>query len=517
MKNVFINAEKVTKKIDNFWNHIHFHPTDAIEDVWGQKILDSVSADKAARMVRIYAMLEDIVSEGENGELVYDFSDTDTRIDYMISRGFKLLICMNFLPRAIAKDKSLISQLGRYKNKHLFTSVPSDYRLWQEVCAKYVKHLIERYGEDTVASWYFHCWNEPNLHAFWMSDCREWELVTDEYIKLYDFFAEGIKSVSKRIRVGGPSAAFVFLSDAPRTNEYGPLIDAMFIKKFLTHIKSGINHANGKVGTAFDFYSVHTYGDLHECIKTNTLDCRYCTDMLINYHKLASDCGYPDIEMISDEWEMTGGGFCGTEKYPLLEYRNSEVFSSHLFAFIEDIIKRDAPVSKLMICLSGQHHLSGDFIGTRTFATKNGFKTPIYNAYALSAMLGENILEFENDKKIGVIPTICENGDISVAIFNYSPNFLKPNGTLNTRVKIKLPEGKYTVSHYRLDKENCNSYTAWKELGKPQTYSQNDLEAINQASILKPWYADEDFEGSDFSLDIQLPDYSVSLLKFHKN
>lgn len=516
MKKVFVDAQKPVKKVNNFWNHIHFHPTDAIEDVWGQRILDSVAADKAAKMVRIYAMLEDIVYEGENGELLYDFSDTDKRIDYMVSKGFKLLICMNFLPRAIAKDKTLISELARYKNKHLFTSVPSDYRLWQEVCAKYVEHLIERYGEELVSSWYFHCWNEPNLYAFWMSDCREWEKVTTEYIKLYDFFAEGIKGVSEKIRVGGPSAAFAFLSDAPRTDEYGPLVDAMFIKKFLTHVKSGKNHANGKTGTAFDFYSVHTYGDLHDSIKKNTLDHTFCTDMLINYKKLAADCGFPDIEIISDEWEISGGGFVGTAKYPFVEYRNSEVFSAHYFAFIEDIIRKDVSLSALMICLSGQHNLPGDFVGTRTFATRSGFKTPIYNAYALSAMLGETILENNADDKIGVIPTLCENGDVAVAIFNYSKNLLKPNGTLNTRLAVKLPEGEYTVSHYRLDKENCNSYTAWKELGRPEHCSQQEAETVNQASILKPWYPDEEFAGSDFSLDMQLPDYSISLLKFKK-
>ena len=70
MKKVFVDAQKPVKKVNNFWNHIHFHPTDAIEDVWGQRILDSVAADRAAKMVRIYAMLEDIVYEGEN-EYVY--------------------------------------------------------------------------------------------------------------------------------------------------------------------------------------------------------------------------------------------------------------------------------------------------------------------------------------------------------------------------------------------------------------------------------------------------------------
>ena len=516
MKNVFINAEKSIKKVNNFWNHIHFHPSDAIEDMWGQKILDNASADGAAKMIRIYAMLEDIVYEGENGELLYDFSDTDTRIDYLVSRGFKLLICMNFMPRAIAKDKSVVSPGIRYKNKHLFTSIPADYRLWQEICAKYVSHLIERYGKELVESWYFHCWNEPNSKHFLMSDCTEWEKITDEYLKLYDFFAEGIKGVSKKIRIGGPAAAFTCIADAPRTDEYGPKVDAPFIKKFLTHVKSGKNHANGKTGTAFDFYSIHTYGDLWENVNTNVLDYNYCTNMLINYQRIAADCGFPGIETISDEWEICGGGYLTSEKYPLLEYRNGEVLSAHYFAFIEDILKHNISLTALMICLSGQHELPADFCGTRTFATKSGFKTPIYNAYALSAMLGETILESTADDKIGVIPTLCDNGDITVAIFNYSKNLLKKNGTLNTKLTIKLPNGRYTVTHYRLDKENCNSYTAWKELGKPEAYSQNELEAINSASRLMPWYNDEVFEGTEYSLTTQLPDYSISLLKFSK-
>ena len=516
MKKVYVNAEKAVKQVNNFWNHIHFHPTDAIEDMWGQKILDAASADGAARRIRIYAMLEDIVFEGKDGTLEYDFSETDTRIDYLVSRGFSLLICMNFLPRAIAKDKMLVSENARYKRKRLYTSVPSDYRLWQEVCARYVAHLIERYGEDLVSTWYFHCWNEPNSHYFWMSDCREWEKVTDEYIKLYDYFAEGIKGVSQRVPVGGPSAAFTALPDAPRTDAYGPLVDAMFIKKFLTHVKSGTNYANGKTGTAYDFYSVHTYGSLFDCAKQNVLDVSDCTKMLANYRRLADDCGFQGIEMISDEWDICGGGWLTTKDYPILDYRNSEVFSAHYFAFIEDLLQSGLDLSAVMICLSGQHDLTGDFTGTRTFATRSGFKTPIYNAYALAAKLGQTILEGKADDKLGVIPTLCDNGDIAIAVFNYAPRLLKPNGNFHTRLEVDLPQGDYTVTHYRLDKSNCNPYSAWKEAGRPEYCSQAEAEAVNRAGVLKPWYADEQFSGSHFSLEMQLPDYAISLIKFTK-
>ena len=57
----------IRKQQNNFWNHVHFHPTDAIEDDWGQKILNEVAKDKVAKVIRMYAMLEDIVTMDENG------------------------------------------------------------------------------------------------------------------------------------------------------------------------------------------------------------------------------------------------------------------------------------------------------------------------------------------------------------------------------------------------------------------------------------------------------------------
>ena len=59
---IIINAGKMIKKQSNFWNNIHFHPTDAIEDDWGKRILDTIAEENIADTVRMYAMLEDIVT-----------------------------------------------------------------------------------------------------------------------------------------------------------------------------------------------------------------------------------------------------------------------------------------------------------------------------------------------------------------------------------------------------------------------------------------------------------------------
>ena len=61
-------GNEVLRKQKNFWNHCLFHPTDAVEDSWGKRILDRMAADGSIKTVRIYAMLEDIVYLNENDE-----------------------------------------------------------------------------------------------------------------------------------------------------------------------------------------------------------------------------------------------------------------------------------------------------------------------------------------------------------------------------------------------------------------------------------------------------------------
>ena len=101
---ICVDANHVVKQQHNFWNHIHFHPTDAIEDDWGRNILDQVAADGVAKTVRMYAMLEDIVSMDENGNLQYDYTECDKRIDYLLFKGFNLLLSYNYIPKCIAID-----------------------------------------------------------------------------------------------------------------------------------------------------------------------------------------------------------------------------------------------------------------------------------------------------------------------------------------------------------------------------------------------------------------------------
>ena len=204
-------SDRVTKCQKNFWNNIHFHPTDAIEDEWGQRILNEVSKDHVAQTVRMYAMLEDIVKMDENGKLIYDFSENDTRMDYMVEKGFQLLISYNFIPACIASNPEVFSVAAkrktRYKGKVIIPSPPKDYGLWEEICYEYTRHIVERYGEERVKTWYLQCYNEPDIPTFFMPYLKPEEAGQrlTEYCKLYQGFANGITRVSKNLRLGGPA------------------------------------------------------------------------------------------------------------------------------------------------------------------------------------------------------------------------------------------------------------------------------------------------------------------------
>ncbi len=436
---VNIDVQGKTARVSNFWNAVHFHPTDAIEDEWGKNIIENIAENHAANFMRIYAMFEDIVSKDGGGNLSYDFTLNDERMDYLVNKGFNLLICFNFMPDCIAKNPKQDTGIPRYKGKRVNNSPPSDYDLWEEVCFKYTEHLLDRYGEERLGKWYFHCWNEPD-HEYWVTSksCFDYERdgdtdKIDEYIKLYDAFAKGVRRACKKVRIGGPSAA---------------ACDG-FTEKFLEHISVD----NGK---SLDFLSIHAYSD----IKYSNTDGKICPENIIKRILLARDMlekhNLGNTEIIMDEWGAAAGGFLSIKKNPEMIFRENEFFSAFYFKLIKLIAKSGVNMPHALICLSGQHKSVSDFDGYRSFFTKSGFKKPIYNGYCLASRLGENWLDCGGD----CIATVKENGDMAIAVYSLEAKAVQ--------VKISGLSGIYEIRRTRIDGRNANAFGAWNAMGKPE-------------------------------------------------
>lgn len=491
---IHVYSDREVKRIRNFWGNIHFHPTDAAEDHWGRRILDSVADDKIARYVRLYVMTEDIVDSDENGNLIYDFSESDRRLDYMVEKGFDLLLCFAYMPTCIASDKMLVSDFLRYKGKRINISQPTDYSLWSEVCRRCTEHFIERYGRERVERWYFHCWNEPDIEIFWMKGCTDPNERVRQYCALYDAFADGVRAVSEKIRIGGPSVA----------------VHMNFLRAFLRHIRE----KQKETPNMLDFVSIHTYGEKpEEMAKSNNISPEKTLRICREHRKIVEEEGFHGIEIVVDEWEACAHGFKNENDFPCLAYRNNEKFSAHFFSLIDCYVRRDADISKMMICLSGQHNLKREFEGYRSFFTMSGFKKPIYNAYAAAAMLGNILLECDNEDNVGIIPTKGDDGNVAVALYYTDSRLFRVLPNKPVHLRIMLGKGAYSAEHYRIDRDNSNAYTEWCRCGKPENPNGDQRERIYTAGDLKPWYIDNTIYTDVFEQDILMTPDSVSLIR----
>src|SRR5579863_6229207 len=150
--------------------------------------------------VRFHAIFHDEVGfydEDANGNPVYNFSYVDQIYDGLLANKVRPFIELSFMPKKLTSDPNALHPFWYKQN----VAPPKDWDKWEALIENFTRHLIQRYGEDEVANWYFEVWNEPNLD-FWVGNPKQ-----ETYYQLYDQAVLAIKRVSPRLRVGGPATA----------------------------------------------------------------------------------------------------------------------------------------------------------------------------------------------------------------------------------------------------------------------------------------------------------------------
>ncbi len=461
----FTVQNKTEKTVKNFWNAIHFHPTDAIEDAWGQRILNRVAEDKVAQTVRMYAMLEDIVSKDENGNLVYDFTENDVRMDYMVEKGFDLLISYNFIPPCISSDPEETSRVckkaTRYKGKFIVTAPPTDYKLWEEICYNYTKHIVERYGLERVKNWKLQCFNEPDIPSFFMSKAESRAERVVEYCKLYDAFEAGIRAVSEDLFIGGPALAH--FTD--------------FLDGFLTHVRE-----NKK---KMDYICFHIYGTGPDALNDGgEITVENCMRLLRDTMEHIRAQGFDNLPVYIDEWGASNSGFRNREECPKLIFRENEIYSAFFVKWYTTILREGCPIEKMMICLSGQHEMEADFTGFRNFFTLNFFQKPIYNAYVLSAKLGENVLCLQETDGVTVFATKDEKDNVQLMLCYADEIFSTEAQAKKVTLSLEGFEGVYKVRKYIIDKTHSNALECYNRIVENEQPTEAQILHIQKAGML---------------------------------
>ena len=467
-------CKNTIKKQSNVWSNITFGPTDAVEDPWGKRILDKIAQDGAAKTVRIYTMFEDIVYYDENEVLQYDFRVNDLRLDYLIGLGYDLLLTYAGIPDCIAKStlhkSSMSNGKKRYKGKMWNTSMPSDIKVWEDICYEYTKHIIERYGLDIVSKWHLQCFNEPDASSFFLKELSSYEQPIErcaEYCKLYDAFVRGTMRASKELRIGGPVVAGV----------------PLFFENFLKHVREN------KV--RIDFISLHNYGGIHP----STLEKeggKFSVSSAIKkqemYLRIIREQGFENTEILMDEWGVCTSGFKDTDSFPVLIFRETEIFSAFYVKFISEFIKRDFNLSKLFICLSGQHGLTREFTGFRNFFGMNFIKKPIYNAHLMASRLYDGLVSHEcENENVAVVPTRDDDGNYAV-LLSYSGEFFEDDvATVCEKLAFEDDLRGKEVTVYLIDKNTTNPYRLYQRLGLTDL-SADDIMMLRREGEMKPVY-----------------------------
>jgi xylan 1,4-beta-xylosidase len=455
-------------------------------------------------------------TEDASGQAVYDWTLVDRIFDTYLASGAKPFVEIGFMPKALSTHPEPYQH--NWPQGSLWTGwsyPPKDYGKWGELVYRWVLHCVQRYGREEVASWYWEVWNEP--------DISYWQGTPEEYNKLYDYAADGVKRALPAARVGGPATT------DPSNPKAGQFLDA-----FLTHCESGVNPATGKHGSPLNFISFHVKG---RTTVENGRPEMAAGHQLLNVSKgfeiVRRHAPFSRLPIILSESDPEGCAACVATKYPQNAYRNTPQYACYEAEMLRhalEVAARDHVNLAGLVTWAFEFEDQPYFVGYRTLAT-NGIDKPVLNVFRIFGLMsGERIATestgaltadsvitsgVRNRQEINAIAT-RDAHRICVLVWNYSDDSApSPSPAIQLTVGgIPASPGRLRLEHYRIDHDQSNSFTAWKAMGSPgqptpEQYSR--LESAAQLQLLdSPRWGTS--TGGILDLSFLLPPQAVSLL-----
>jgi len=443
---VVIDAQAASHPLPHFWEHM-FGSGRAILSLRDsyRHDLREVKAVTGMQYVRFHAIFHDevgVYDEDAQGKPVYNFSYVDQIYDGLLQDGVRPFVELSFMPKKLASNKDALHAFWYKQN----VSPPKDYAKWDDLIAQFTKHLVERYGIDEVSQWYFEVWNEPNID-FWVGDLKQ-----ATYFELYDHTARAIKSVSTRLRVGGPATAQAAWADV-----------------FIRHC------ADNKVPV--DFVSSHVYGNdkaedvfgTHEQIPRTRMVCR----AVAKVHDQIRASAMPNLPLIWSEFnasyanepDVTDAPYMGPWLADTIRQCDGLVNEMSYWSF-SDVFEEQGVVKQ-------------PFYGGYGLIAADDIPKPAFNAFLLLHRLGEQRLAVSSDD---VLVTKRADGSLVIAAWN-----LTGVGEKGTSKQIELQfknSGSNTVYVDRVDADHGDIHKTYQEMGSPRYPTVAQIEILRSAAKL---------------------------------
>jgi xylan 1,4-beta-xylosidase len=379
---------------------------------------------------------------------------------------------ISFMPKALAAK--VVYQAFWYKP---ISSPPASYEKWDALMTAFAKHLIDRYGIDEVASWYFEVWNEPNLD-FWSGKPAQ-----ATYFKLYDHTARALKAVSPRIRVGGPATA-----------------QAAWVGDMIRHATEN--------QVPLDFVSTHVYGNdsaenvFHDqrTIAPHQMVCAAVDKV----HEEIEHSARPKIPLIWSEFNAT--------------YMNQQEITDSIYMgpWMADTISQCDGKTLMMSYWSfsdvfeEQGVVKTPFYGGYGIMAEDGIPKPAYDDFALLHELGDERLPAPGDE---ALVTRRKDGTIVIAAWNLvepGEGTSEEGGPTKTETfDLKNMKAKRAEIR-RVDAEHGDTLDAWKKMGSPKYPTQAQVEELRKVADLG---APERVAIRDHELTVKLPPMGLAVIE----
>ncbi len=424
--------------------------------------------------VRFHAILHDevgVYDEDKSGNPIYNFSYIDQIYDGLLKNGVRPFVEISFMPKKLA----LRQDVHPFWYKQI-VSPPKDYKKWDDLMHAFAQHLVDRYGIDEVAQWYFEVWNEPNID-FWSGVPKQ-----ATYFELYDHTARALKAVSPRLRVGGPATAA-----------------AHWIPEFLQHTSAE--------NVPLDFVSTHGYADdtVQDLFGTDEdipLDRRVCA-AIKKVHDEIGASRRPHLPLMWTEWNVPS--------FDKLNARDTIYVGA---ALADDIQQCDGLVNMMSFwTFSDVFEENGPgkepFDGSFGLMALGGIKKPSYADFALLHKLGNERVEQNTP---GILVTRRTDGSLAIALWNLvDPD--KQGATRSVQLDLHGISADSRVRLSRVDAEHGNTLAAYKKMGSPRYPTPPQVKELNRVADAD---SSETLTLSHGTIKLELPVNAVFLLEIGK-
>ena len=452
-------------------------------------------------------------TEDKDGKAVYDWRILDHLFDSYLAKGVRPYAQIGFMPEALSVHPEPYRHSWRPGFSYDLISAgwaypPRDYAKWADLVFAWVRHCVERYGRAEVEQWYWEVWNEPNGASYWHGS-------PEDFYKLHDYAVDAVRRALPTARVGGPDVAGA---------------GGKFMDGFLRHITEGTNYATGQRGTPVDFVSFHAKGspkfvDGHVQMGI----AAQLSTVQTGFRMISSVPALRGKPIVIGESDPEG---CAACQGPRNGYRNGTMYSSYTAAVFA---RKQLLADRFGVTLDGALTWAFEFedqpyfAGFRALAT-NGIDLPVLNVFRMMSQMTGSRIAAESSAEVPLDDIVAhgvrgrpdvgvvasrDGGHVRILIWHYHDDDVPgPAASIHVQVSGLTGGASSRISHFRVDHDHSNAYTAWQAAGSPLAPDENEHRRLVHAGHLDTLGEPTEVSTADGSLgmDFALPRQGVSLI-----